>query len=166
MSRLDSMIRRLTAHRAAIDWAAETLGAAAPAVPGDILECGLGNGRTYDHLRERFPNRAIWVIERSPSPHPDCWPSAELLLKGEAEAGFDRLEADGRTMALVNYDLGTGDKAFTVAEAERLAPRLRDLLAPGGVLLSVQPLPALPDLQPIDAAETGGGERIVAFRRT
>lgn len=129
MSRLDSMIRRLTAHRAAIDWAASELTGA----PGDLLEVGLGNGRTYDHLRERFPDRRIWVIERSPSPHPDCWPPRELLLEGEAEDGFARLRAETAQLALVNYDLGSGDKAFTLREATRFAPVMRDALAPGGL---------------------------------
>ncbi|MEP5008510.1 class I SAM-dependent methyltransferase, partial [Roseobacter sp.] len=60
MSRLESMRRRLTAQIDGINWAAETI---AP-LNGDVLELGLGNGRTYDHLRDRLPNRRIWVIDR------------------------------------------------------------------------------------------------------
>lgn len=162
MSRLDSMIRRLTAHRAAIDWAA----GAVATVEGDVLEVGLGNGRTYDHLHETLPGRRIWVIEREPSPHPDCWPPEELLLIGEAEAGFARLAASGARLALVNYDLGSGDKAHTLREAARFAPTLRDALTPGGVLLSVQPLPETSGLAPVEAAMSAAfSERIHAFRR-
>ncbi len=33
-------------------------------VPGPVLELGLGNGRTYDHLREILPGREIFVFDR------------------------------------------------------------------------------------------------------
>ncbi|MGH6887075.1 MAG: class I SAM-dependent methyltransferase, partial [Geminicoccales bacterium] len=48
MSRLDSFIRRLEAQRACLDLAAARIAD----LPGPVLELGLGNGRTYDHLRE------------------------------------------------------------------------------------------------------------------
>lgn len=162
MSRLDSMIRRLTAHRAAIEWSA----GAVAGVDGPMLEVGLGNGRTYDHLRETFAGREIWVIERHPAPHPDCWPPEHLLVIGEADAAFARFAADGRRFALINYDLGSGDKAFTLREAERFAPILRDALTPGGVLLSVQPMPPTAGLAPAPAeAAEAFSARIHAFRR-
>ena len=50
MSRLDSFIRRLEAQRACLNRAAELIGD----LEGVVLELGLGNGRTYDHLRELF----------------------------------------------------------------------------------------------------------------
>ena len=145
MSRLDSMIRRLSQHRAAIDWASHAL----TGIDGDIVEAGLGNGRTYDHLREKLPGRDIWVIEREPRPHPSCMPPGEFLLKGEAEDGFERLRKQNRKIALFNYDLGTGDKEFTLREAARFAPMIRDLLRVDGILLSVQPMPETGGLVPI-----------------
>ena len=51
MSRLDSFRRRLTAQIDGLNWAADNL----PDM-GDVLELGLGNGRTYDHLREHLPD--------------------------------------------------------------------------------------------------------------
>lgn len=54
MSRLDSFIRRLQAQRDVLDWAADGVEDRA----GLVLELGLGNGRTYDHLRERLPAMA------------------------------------------------------------------------------------------------------------
>ncbi len=60
MSRLDSFIRRLKAQRACLGLAAELI----RDVPGPLLELGLGNGRTYDHLREIMPGREIYVFER------------------------------------------------------------------------------------------------------
>ena len=58
MSRLDSMIRRLTAQRICIDLALDFISD----VDGPVLELGLGNGRTYDHLREHSEGREIFVF--------------------------------------------------------------------------------------------------------
>ncbi len=66
MSRLDSFIRRLEAQRACLNWAAELI----DGLDGFALELGLGNGRTYDHLRSLFPDRAIYVCERQVAAHP------------------------------------------------------------------------------------------------
>ena len=32
---------------------------------GPVLELGLGNGRTFDHLRERLPGRRIVAFDRA-----------------------------------------------------------------------------------------------------
>ena len=80
MSRLDSMIRRLTAQRACLDWVASAIGG----VPGPVLEIGLGNGRTYDHLCGRLPDREIHVFDRVIAAHPDSVPPDELLYLGRA----------------------------------------------------------------------------------
>ena len=54
VSRLDSFIRRLQAQRACLEVAIARIAD----LPGPVLEFGLGNGRTYDHLRELLPTRA------------------------------------------------------------------------------------------------------------
>jgi len=59
MSRLDSFIRRLEAQRQCLNHCAGLIAE----VDGPILEVGLGNGRTFDHLREIFPSREIFVFE-------------------------------------------------------------------------------------------------------
>ena len=87
MSRLDSMLRRLTAQRDGLNWAA----AAIAEVEGDVLDLGLGNGRTYDHLREALPNRRVWVIDRVLQCHPSCVPPEENFLQGEAGPMLARL---------------------------------------------------------------------------
>ena len=74
MSRLDSVIRRLQAQRSCIDHA---IGLIADN-PGPVFEVGLGNGRTYDHLRDLFPGRDIYVFERQVAAHPDCIPPDDL----------------------------------------------------------------------------------------
>ena len=139
MSRLDSFLRRLLAQRDGIDWAA----AAVASVAGDALDIGLGYGRTYDHLRARLPGRRVWVIERVVDCHPDCRPPEADLLLGEAGPMLARMAAMGVRLALAHYDLGFGDKARDVAEAAALAPRVVPLMAPGGIVVSAQPLPGL-----------------------
>lgn len=81
MSRLDSFIRRLEAQRACLDYAC----AAVKDRPGVIFELGLGNGRTYDHLREKLPGREIYVFERKVAAHPDCVPCAANLYEGDID---------------------------------------------------------------------------------
>ena len=70
MSRLDSFIRRLEAQRACLDATPGWI----KGIVGPILELGLGNGRTYDHLRGLHPGREIFVFERQPAAHPDSSP--------------------------------------------------------------------------------------------
>jgi hypothetical protein len=133
VSRLDSFIRRLEAQRACLDLAARLVGE----LNGDVLELGLGNGRTYDHLRQLFPDRKIYVCERRIAAHPDCMPPAELLLLGDMrdtlQAACDRL---GRRVALAHLDPATGEGAASRALAAELAPLIVPLLRPGGVLVS------------------------------
>ena len=79
-SRLDSFIRRLEAQRACLDWA---VGAIA-SVPGAVVELGLGNGRTYDHLRARCDGaREIFAFDRQVAAHPACIPDAAHLVLGD-----------------------------------------------------------------------------------
>ena len=145
MSRLDSFIRRLQAQRACLDRAAELV----RELPGDVIELGLGNGRTYDHLRELFPDRRIYVCERRVAAHPDCVPSPEFLLLGDMRetlpAARGRLE--GRVV-LAHLDPATGDVEASRALAANLAPLILPLLGPGAILVS-EPALAVDALVPL-----------------
>ena len=137
MSRLDSVIRRLRAQRDCIDFAAETIAG----IPGPVLELGLGNGRTYDHLRERLAEREIFVFEREVNAHPDCIPDDEHLFLGDIMETLPRAIARlGRVAALAHSDIGTGDAAGNAALAAKIAPHLASLLRPGALVLSDQAL--------------------------
>ncbi|WP_298849674.1 class I SAM-dependent methyltransferase [uncultured Ruegeria sp.] len=136
MSRLDSMLRRLTAQRDGLNWAAEQISGQ----PGDVLDMGLGNGRTYDHLREILAARRIWVMDRVLQCHPDSTPPTENFLQGEAEPMLQKLAAEGRRIALAHYDFGRGIKHEDVAEAALLSPLIARVMQPGGLLISGQPL--------------------------
>lgn len=142
MSRLDSAIRRLAAQRNALEWAA---GAVAD-LDGAVLELGLGNGRTYDHLREILPAREIFVFERKVAAHPDCIPDDGHLFTGDfldsLPRAFDRL---GANAALAHLDIGTGVKADSLALADRIAPLVMPLLRPGALVISDQSVAAWSD---------------------
>ncbi|MDK3074779.1 class I SAM-dependent methyltransferase [Sedimentitalea sp. JM2-8] len=140
MSRLDSMLRRLAAQRDGLNWAARDISD----LPGEVLDLGLGNGRTYDHLREILPDRRIRVIDRILQCHPSCTPPAEDFLQGEAEPMLNLLLEEGVRFALAHYDFGSGIKEQDVAEAARLSPLIARLMVPGGLIVSGQPLVGLP----------------------
>jgi hypothetical protein len=137
MSRLDSFIRRLQAQRACLNRAAALI----RGIDGIVLELGLGNGRTYDHLRELFPDRDIYVCERRIAAHPDCVPPAERLILGDMRETLPELrERFGGHVALAHFDAGTGDQAGNLALAAALTPSVVALLGRGGVLVSDPPI--------------------------
>lgn len=145
MSRLDSFIRRLEAQRACLDEAARLI----TELDGDVLELGLGNGRTYDHLRKLFPDRKIYVCERRVAAHPDCVPPAELLLLGDMRDTLQKArELLGGRVALAHLDPATGDVPASRALAAEVAPLIVPLLRPDGVLVS-EPAIAWQGLSPM-----------------
>lgn len=136
MSRLDSMLRRFTAQRDGLNWAAEEI----RNQTGDVLDMGLGNGRTYDHLREILPNKRIWVIDRVLQCHPSCIPPEQDFLEGEAGPMLERLIRQNARIALAHYDFGFGIKDQDVAEAAKLSPLISQVMVSGGMIVSGQPL--------------------------
>ena len=137
MSRLDSFIARMQAQRDCLNF----LKPAIDALPGPLLEVGLGNGRTYDHLRELFSARDIYVFERQVAAHPDCIPPANRLFLGEARDSIpSAAKVLGPSAALIHTDLGTGDHEANMAMGEWLGPALDALAAPGGYILANQAL--------------------------
>ena len=137
MSRLDSFIARMQAQRDCLNF----LKPAIDRLHGPIFEVGLGNGRTYDHLRELFPGREIYVFERTVAAHPDCIPPDDRLFLGEARESIARAANQlGAVAALIHTDLGTGDHAANTAMGRWLGPALDTLAAPGCLVLANQPL--------------------------
>jgi hypothetical protein len=103
MSRLESFIRRMSAQRDVIDHVAQNL-----PLPDDgaILEIGLGNGRTFDHLREKFPGRRIVAFDRALGAHSSSTPPPGDLVLGEIVETARAFA--GTNAALVHADIGTG----------------------------------------------------------
>jgi hypothetical protein len=138
MSRLDSFIRRLEAQRACLDWAIS----AAQSLRGAVVELGLGNGRTYDHLRSRLAgSRLIYALDRQLAAHPDCVPEGDRLVLGDFAETLPALARRlGASVALVHADAGSGDQAANQAQARGLPALIDPLLTAGAVVISDQEL--------------------------
>lgn len=133
MSRLDLFIDRMVSQRACLNHAAGLT----RALDGPVFELGLGNGRTYHHLREIVPADRIYVFERAVASHPDSTPPEDRVLLGDV---FDTLPAAlerfGSVARLVHADLGGHNAAKNDAFARRVSPLIEPLLAAGGVMVS------------------------------
>lgn len=161
MSRLDSFIRRLEAQRACLNRAAELVGD----LDGVVLELGLGNGRTYDHLRSLLSERDIYVFERRIAAHPDCVPPPDRLILGDMrETLAEARHRFGGRAVLAHLDVGTGDAAANRVLAAELMPLLVPLLRQGAVLASDPPLDD-PGLAPLSLPEGVAPGRYHLYRR-
>lgn len=135
MSKLDSFIRRMQAQRACIDTACELI----VDLPGVVFELGLGVGRTYSHLREKLPERDIYVFDRQILPHVVCVPPTSHLIEGELTDTLpDAVERFHGRIALVHADVGSADIAYGMKTAAFIAQHVAPALAPGAVILSDQ----------------------------
>lgn len=137
-SRLDSVIRRLMAQRDCLNMSSDMVRDR----PGCVLELGLGNGRTYDHLRKLFPDRDIYVFERKVAAHPDCIPPDNRLFLGDLTDTLPQaLEKLGCSAALVHADIGSGRAEVDSKLAAILADLLPPLVLPEGLVISDQDIP-------------------------
>jgi hypothetical protein len=148
-SRLDLFVDRMVSQRACLDHAAREIAH----LPGPVFELGLGNGRTYHHMRHIMPERDIFVFERAIASHPDSTPPQDMVLLGDV---FDTLPAAharfGATAALIHADLGGHDATKNDIFAQKISPLVAPLLAVGGHMVASdrmyfddlveQPLPA------------------------
>ena len=135
MSRLDSFIRRVSAQRDCLNLARDLVAN----LPGPVLELGLGNGRTFDHLRELFPTREIFVFDRRVAAHPDCIPDDDHMIVGDV---IETLAAAAHRfagkVALAHCDIGTGEKSSNARLIAMIAPLLDTLMRPQGIICSDQ----------------------------
>jgi hypothetical protein len=140
LSRLDSVIRRLKAQRSCLNAAAAMISAR----QGIVLELGLGNGRTFDHLRSRLPDHEIFVFDRQVAAHPDSTPDADHLILGDLKLTLHELQLRFRnSVVLVHSDVGTGDAASNAILAEFVGAALVPMLAPNAVVVSDQAIKIL-----------------------
>jgi hypothetical protein len=133
MSRLDVFINRMVSQRACLNHAA----ALTADMTGPVFELGLGNGRTYHHMREIMGARDIYVFERAVASHPDSTPANEMLILGDVNETLPQaLARFGPTAALIHADLGGHDLAKNDAFARVVSPLVEPLLAQGGLMVS------------------------------
>lgn len=133
MSRLDSVIRRLKAQRSCLNFVTEMI----KDKEGVILELGLGNGRTFDHIRELLPAHEIYVFEREVNAHLDCIPDDEHLFLGDIkDTVAEAMVKLGRRAIMLHTDIGTGDLDRNAELAAWMSVTLEPFLLPGAVVIS------------------------------
>jgi hypothetical protein len=158
MSRLDSFIRRVTAQRDILDHISKEVAK----MEGPIIELGLGNGRTFDHLRERLPGRRIIAFDRVLAAHAGSTPDAEDLVLGEIRETAAGCQGIGA--ALVHADIGTGHPDLDAKTITWLPDIAAGLLRVHGVAASDLPLDH-PALQPLPVPPTVPQGRYFLYRR-
>lgn len=160
VSRLDSFIRRLVAQRDILNHVAADLPLPAH---GAVMELGLGNGRTFNHLREIFPGRRIVAFDRALVAHASSVPEEGDLILGEIRETAAAFAGTGA--ALVHADIGTGYPEKDAVTLTWLPQLVAALLAPGGVAISGLPL----DVRGLTALPLPEGvpdNRYFLYRRT
>ena len=125
------------AQRACLDLITSEVGERA----GPVVELGLGNGRTYDHLRERVGSREVFVFERSPDPHPLCQPDDSHLIVGDLEDTLPKaMHHLGQPAIVAHSDIGTGDAGRNARVAKKISELLPAILADRAMIASDQAL--------------------------
>lgn len=145
LSTLERQIERFQTQRTCLARAA----ALVAAVPGPVVELGLGKGRTFDHLRRLLPGREIHAFDRALHAVAGCIPAPDHLVLGElTETLPGAAERLGGRAALVHADLGTSDAEADARTFATLAPLVEALVGDGGVVAADRPVPA-PRLAPL-----------------
>ncbi len=157
MSRLESVIRRLTAQRDILDSVCRDIGA----LPGPVMELGLGNGRTFDHLRERLPGRRIIAFDRVLGAHAASTPPAGDLVLGEIRETAATFAGIGA--ALVHADIGTGYDDRDAVTLTWLPDLVASLLGADAIAVSGLPLDH-PKLRPLPLPAGVPADRYYLYR--
>ena len=132
-TRLDLFIDRMVSQRACLDHAI----ALTADMDGPVFELGLGNGRTYHHMRERISGRDTYVFERAIASHPDSTPPEHLTILGDVmETLPQALERFGPTISVAHADLGGHNLEKNDIFARKVSPLIEPLLAEGGLMVS------------------------------
>jgi hypothetical protein len=159
MSRLDSFIRRLTAQRDILN----AIGDLVKETEGPVLEFGLGNGRTYDHLRAIVPNRRIIAFDRDVRSYSASTPPAENMVTGDIRESGQAFVGIGA--AIAHADIGTGHDEIDAITLTWLPQLMAGVLAKDGIAVSGLPLQH-PDLAPLPLPAGIKQGRYFLYRRT
>jgi len=158
MSRLDSFIRRMSAQRDVLDHVCAMLSR----IEGPVLELGLGNGRTFHHLREALPGRRIIAFDRALAAHPSSVPPEGDLVLGEIGETIRPFAGIGA--ALVHADIETTYTEIDRDTSRWLSEAVLLVLASGGLAASGLPL-GHEELMPLALPEGVPSDRYFLYRR-
>jgi len=133
MSRLDSFLRRMTAQRILLDEAARLV----RDLDGPIVDLGIGNGRTLDHLGALFPDRRIFAFDKYLHSAIGVLPPSEQLVMGNIRETLPfALPRLGARAALIHNDLGSADAVGNAATAAWLAPAIEAVARPDAIVVT------------------------------
>ncbi len=133
VSRLDLFIDRMVSQRSCLDFAIEQTAN----LTGPVFELGLGNGRTYHHMKTHVKGRDTFVFERAVASHPGSTPPDEMLILGDVRETLPAsVERFGATASLIHADLGGHNREKNDVFARFVSPLIEPLLAPGGLMVS------------------------------
>lgn len=160
-SRLEQVIDRMVSQRACLDYAAR----ATRGMAGPILELGLGNGRTYDHLREAAPEREIYAFDRKRVSHPESTPPEDRFFLGDVRETLPlALERLGPSASLIHVDLRGSSAESDEAFLRLVSSLVERLIAPSGFVVTSEPM-GFDGLEELDLpAEATAGEFFI-YRR-
>lgn len=151
MSLLDRSIALVAAQIAVLTAAAE----AVRDVPGPVVDVGLGNGRTYDHLRAALPDRDIFAFDLSLKAATASVPPPHKLILGDLrETAPYVLGRMGARAVLIHCDIASGDQTANLARGSWLPGCLAAFAAPGALVACRLPLED-EMFQPVDARSIG-----------
>jgi hypothetical protein len=137
LTRLEKLLFRLEAQHVCLEWAFREIADR----PGIVFEMGLGQGRTYDHLRTHLTDREIYVFDRVVDSYEDCKPPADRMVLGEiSETLDDAVSRFGGQVVLAHADLGSHENTHNIEMSAKLSRHLPPVLAPGAIVLSDLPL--------------------------
>lgn len=127
----------MTAQRDCINHAAGLI----KNIPGVVFELGLGNGRSYDHMRQTLPDRDIYVFDRQVCSLSSCRPPDEKIFIGEVVHTLIMAgEIFSKKGALLHNDLGTSDCEKYKKLMDEITPLLESILMPGAIIISNTPI--------------------------
>ena len=133
MSRLDSFIRRMSAQRVLLEEAATLV----REIDGPIVDLGIGNGRTLDHLQVLFPERKVFAFDNFLHSGVGVLPPAEQIVMGDIRETLPfALPRLGERAALVHNDLGSADEIGNAATAAWLAPAIEAVARPDAIIVT------------------------------
>jgi len=123
----------MVSQRACLNFAAQKTAA----LDGPVFELGLGNGRTFDHMREIMPDRDIYVFDRHVESNPASTPEPEQMILGDVrETAGQALKRFGANAILIHADLGGHNLEKNDRFAREISQSLEPLLGRGGIFIS------------------------------
>lgn len=128
----------MSAQRTLLDEAA----ALVADIEGPIVDLGIGNGRTLDHLAALFPERKVFAFGDFIHSAVDVLPPAEQVVVGNIRDTLPfALPRLGARAALIHNDLGSADAVGNAATAAWLAPAIAAVARPDAVVVTSFLLP-------------------------